>query len=74
MILKLAVTDEKTAKIARFFKDLSNGVLDTSDRSFTMIVSGIRRKYMMDAIMCGDPNQETQGKKILENVKAMLNF
>lgn len=74
LILKSTEMEEKTAKIAKFFKDLSNGVLDTSDRSFTMIVSAIRRQYMMAAIIKGDPSRYAQGKKILENVKTIMNF
>lgn len=52
LIIKNSDANEKTAKINRFFKDMSNGVLGSKDLSFNIIVQNIRRQYMMDAILC----------------------
>ena len=67
--------NEKTAKINRFFKDLSNGMGNEEQKilSFNQIVQAIRRSYMMDAILCKDDKERIkQGSKILNNVKASL--
>lgn len=49
--------NEKTAKINKFFKDVSNNVLGSKDLSFNIIVQNIRRQYMMDALMCYNPDR-----------------
>jgi len=58
MIIKNTSNDPKQQKIKQFFKDLSTGVLDSKDQSFTLLVQNIRRRYMLDAIMCS--NKERQ--------------
>ena len=54
-IIKNSDANEKTAKINKFFKDMSNGTLGKNegmkDLSFNLIVQTIRRKHMMDAIL-----------------------
>lgn len=52
LIIKNSDANEKTAKINKFFKDMSNGTLGSKDISFNILVSNIRRQYMMDAILC----------------------
>ena len=64
-------------KIYKFFKDLSNGVLDTKDLSFPLMVQAIRRKYMMDAILFNNvkgSERQAQGERILNNVKQTLSM
>lgn len=70
-IIKSADSKEKTAKINKFFKEMSNGTLGKKDESFNMIVQSIRRKYMMDAVM-GEGNEKEYGMLILQNVKKIL--
>jgi Ca2+-binding EF-hand superfamily protein len=43
LIIKNSDANEKTAKINKFFKDMSNNVLGTKDLSFNIIVQSIRR-------------------------------
>lgn len=43
LIIKNSDASEKTAKINKFFKDMSNNVLGTKDLSFNIIVQSIRR-------------------------------
>lgn len=50
-------SNDKTAKINKFFKDMSNNVLGSKDLSFNIIVQNIRRQYMMDALMCYNPER-----------------
>ena len=50
--------NDKTAKINKFFKDVSNNVLGSKDLSFNIIVQNIRRQYMMDALMCYNPDRQ----------------
>ena len=76
MVIKSSDQNEKTAKINKFFKDLSNGMGSgkQSALSFNQIVQAIRRKYMMDAILvCKDNVRHEQGCRILSNVKKSLN-
>jgi hypothetical protein len=67
-IIKNSDASEKTAKINKFFKDMSNNVLGTKDLSFNIIVQSIRRQYMMDAILCQNKDRQEQGERILRNV------
>lgn len=75
LIIKNTTADEKMAQINKFFKDMSSGVLDSQDLSFTMIVQKIRRKYMMEALLC-DPITQSEkqqvGKRIMKNVRESL--
>lgn len=60
LIIKNSNTKDKSSKINKFFKDMTNNTLGfkgSGDLSFTMVVQGIRRGYMMDAIT-GDKNSE----------------
>jgi len=70
-IIKNSDANEKTAKINKFFKDMSNGTLGKNesmkDLSFNLIVQTIRRKHMMDAIV-GTGNVKEDGMRILVNV------
>ena len=65
---KAGKANEKTAKINKFFKDVSNNVLGSKELSFNIIVQNIRRQYMMDALMCNNPDRQAQGERILKNV------
>ena len=69
LLIKNSNKDEQTAKLNKFFKDLSNGSLGSKDLSFNVIYSDIRRKYMMERFV-GDDEQRKKGKRILENVGA----
>ena len=57
LIIKLSNADEKTAKINKFFKDMTQGVLVVEGLSFNQIVASTRRAYMMDAILCTHPER-----------------
>ena len=54
-IIKNSNANEKTAKINKFFKDMTSGKLTGDDLSFNLLVQNLRRKYMMDAILSQDP-------------------
>ena len=75
LVIKTTDQNEKTAKINKFFKDLSSGMGNEEQKilSFNQIVQAIRRSYMMDAILCKEDKERIkQGTKILNNVKASL--
>ena len=60
LIIKNSNTKNKSSKINKFFKDMTNNTLGfkgSDSLSFTMVVQGIRRGYMMDAIT-GEKNTE----------------
>ena len=53
-IIKNSDGNDKTAKINKFFKDMTSGKLAGEDLSFNLLVQKMRRDYMMDAILSGD--------------------
>ena len=58
LIIKNSNTKNSESKINKFFKDMTNnslGLKGSEDMSFGLVVQGIRRGYMMDAIT-GDKN------------------
>lgn len=63
--------NSQTAKINKFFKDMSNGNLGSTSRdkdlSFNVIVQNIRRQTMMNAFF-GNQDEKAQGMTILNNV------
>lgn len=67
-IIKNSDGSEKTAKINKFFKDMTSGQLAGSDLSFNLLVQKLRRDYLMDAIMSNDQRKKDFGEKILRNV------
>ena len=71
-IIKNSDGNEKTAKINKFFKDMTSGQLATNDLSFNLLVQKIRRKHLMDAIMSDDPKNKELGDRILKNVSKQL--
>jgi hypothetical protein len=60
-------SDERTAKINKFFKDMASGHLKGSDLSFNLLVQKLRRDFMLDAIMSPDPSKREFGERILRN-------
>uniref|UniRef100_A0A7S3IM21 Calmodulin n=1 Tax=Strombidium inclinatum TaxID=197538 RepID=A0A7S3IM21_9SPIT len=76
-IIKNSDANEKTAKINKFFKDMSNGTLGKNDSmkdlSFNLIVQTMRRQYMMDAIL-GKGDQKEDGMRILTNVGRQVQY
>lgn len=60
-------SDERIAKINRFFKDMASGHLAGTDLSFNLLVQKLRRDYMLDAIMSDDPSKREFGERILRN-------
>ena len=76
MIIKNSDASEKTARINKFFKDMSNGVLGSKDVSFNLIVQKFRRQYMIDAIMnpSGRIEDKLEGMRILTNVKKTIEY
>lgn len=62
---------EASAKINRFFKDMSNGQIGDKNLSFGINVQDIRRKLMMTAILSKGEEKEG-GMRILNNVKVQL--
>ena len=71
-IIKNSDGNEKTAKINTFFKDMTSGKLKSEGLSFNLLVTKLRRDYMMDAILSGDPKKKEIGDKILKNVGKQL--
>ena len=67
-IIKNSDGNEKTAKINKFFKDMTSGSLSGNNLSFNLLVQKLRRDYLMDAIMSGDTKKKEFGEKILKNV------
>jgi Ca2+-binding EF-hand superfamily protein len=62
-IIKGSNASDKTAKINKFFKDMTTGKLASEGISFNMFVQKMRRDYLKDAIMGDDPNRENLVKK-----------
>jgi Ca2+-binding EF-hand superfamily protein len=61
-IIKNSDGNDKTAKINKFFKDLTNGNLTNgSDLSFYLLVQKMRRDYLMEALMSGDKDKKEFG-------------
>jgi Ca2+-binding EF-hand superfamily protein len=56
-IIKGSNASDKTAKINKFFKDMTTGKLASEGISFGMFVHKMRRDYLRDAIMGGDPHK-----------------
>ena len=50
-IIKNSEGNESTAKIKKFFKDMSNGKVGNQNLSFQVNVQNIRRKAMMAALL-----------------------
>jgi Ca2+-binding EF-hand superfamily protein len=71
-IIKNSDGNDKTAKINKFFKDMTSGKLAGEDLSFNLLVQKMRRDYMMDAILSGDTGKRELGEKILKNVGKQL--
>lgn len=73
-IIKNADANEKTAKINKFFKDLTNGNLNSGseDISFYLLVQRMRRNYLMDGLMSDNREKKEFGQKILKNVSKQL--
>lgn len=69
-IIKNSDGNEKTAKINKFFKDLTTGNLNQGkeDLSFYLLVQRMRRNYLMQALMSENRDQKEYGQKILKNV------
>lgn len=67
-IIKGSNASDKTAKINKFFKDMTTGKLASEGISFSMFVNKMRRDYLKDAIMGDDPSKREFGEKILKNV------
>ena len=68
-IIKNSDSNEKTAKINKFFKDLTTGNLTQGgDLSFYLLVQKMRREYLLDALMSVDKDKKDFGEKILKNV------
>jgi Ca2+-binding EF-hand superfamily protein len=53
-IIKGSNATDKTAKINKFFKDMTTGKLASEGISFGMFVHKMRRDYLKDAIMGSD--------------------
>lgn len=66
-IIQNTDTGETSAKINKFFKDMSNGELGDERLSFSVNVQDIRRKLMMSAIL-GEGAEKAGGQRILKNV------
>ena len=66
--IKGSNASDKTAKINKFFKDMTTGKLAAEGISFGMFVQKMRRDYLKDAIMGDDPVKKEFGKHILKNV------
>ena len=62
-------SDERTAKINKFFKDMASGHLGDADLPFNLLVQKMRREYMMNAIMSSIPEKREFGERILKNAK-----
>lgn len=71
-IIKNSDGSEKTAKINKFFKDMTSEQFSKNDLSFNLLVQKLRREYLMDAIMSGDPDKRAFGEKILRNVSKQV--
>ena len=71
-IIKNSDGSEKTAKINKFFKDMTSGQFSKNDLSFNLLVQKLRREYLMDAIMSGDGDKRAFGEKILRNVSKQV--
>ena len=67
-IIKGSNASDKTAKINKFFKDMTSGKLASEGISFNMFVHRMRRDYLKDAIMGDDVSKQEFGQKILKNV------
>ena len=67
-IIKGSNASDKTAKINKFFKDMTSGKLALEGISFSMFVQKMRRDYLKDAIMGEDPVKKEFGIKIMKNV------
>jgi Ca2+-binding EF-hand superfamily protein len=68
-IIKGSNANDKTAKINKFFKDMTTGKLASEGISFSMFVQKMRRDYLKDAIMGDDPSKKEFGIKIMKNVE-----
>ena len=70
-IIKNSDANEKTAKINKFFKDMTAGNItgESDEISFNMLVLKLKRSYLMDAIMGMDTDKKNFGEKIMKNVK-----
>ena len=62
-------SDERTAKINKFFKDIAGGPLGKKYLPFNILVQNMHREYMMNAIMSMDPEKREFGERILKNSK-----
>ena len=74
-IIKNSDTNEQTAKINKFFKDMSGGSKEyksNNGKSFGIIVADKRREYMMSALLSEKGTQKEEGMKILNNVKNLV--
>lgn len=67
-IIKGSNATDKTAKINKFFKDMTTGKLASEGISFSMFVQKMRRDYLKDAIMGSDPSKREFGVKIMKNI------
>ena len=47
---------------------MTSGQLAGNNLSFNLLVQKLRREYLMDAIMSGDPERRAFGERILRNV------
>ena len=72
-IIKNSGGDEKTRAITKFFKDLNAGVYGSREVSFNLFVLQLRRQHLMNAITeKDDQNKRQTGRRIMENIKLML--
>ena len=64
---------ENVSPITHFFKSLVNGQYNTNDMPFNNWVMREQRKFLLDAIICKDSDEErrSKGQRILNAIKTM---
>ena len=64
-----------TGAIYQFFKDLTSGKMKVEGNEnipFSLFISSMRRKKIMQSMMAADDRQKRDGEKILNNYKKQL--
>lgn len=64
-----------TGAIYQFFKDLTSGKMKVEGNEnipFSLFISSMRRKKIMQSMMANDDKQKREGEKILVNYKKQL--
>lgn len=68
-------SDNATGAIYQFFKDLTSGKMKVEGNEnipFSLFISSMRRKKIMQSMMATDERQKREGEKILNNYKKQL--